>query len=88
MYGESGDGPENEEDVCFVLGSESGEDGDKVEVAASVLLPLTVGWLPSGCFMFEEEGVGFCSGFCRACGLAWNDMAGGGEWERANALVR
>jgi hypothetical protein len=77
--------------VCFVLGSKSGEDGDKVEVAASVLLPLTVGWLPWDCFMFEEEeGVvaGFCSGFCRACGLAWNDMAGGGEWERANALVR
>jgi len=41
--------------------------------------------------MFEEEGVvaGFCSGFCRACGLALNDMAGvGGEWERANELVR
>jgi hypothetical protein len=34
----------------------------------------------------EEEGVvaGFCSGFCRACGLALNDMAAGGEWEEAD----
>jgi hypothetical protein len=31
--------------------------------------------------MFEEEGVvaGFCSGFCRACGLALDDMAAAGE---------
>jgi hypothetical protein len=38
----------------------------------------------------EEEGVvaGFCSGFCRACGLALNDMAAGVEWEGAYELMR
>ena len=38
----------------------------------------------------EEEGVvaGFCSGFCRACGLALNDMAAGDEEERASELMR
>lgn len=44
-----------------------------------MLLSLMGVWLhvPSGRLMFEEEGVvaGFCSGFCRACGLALNDMA-------------
>lgn len=75
-----------------MLGGESGEDGDKTVVAASVLLPLMGVWLhvPSDCLMFEEEGVvaGFCSGFCRACGLALNDMAAGDEEERASELMR
>lgn len=65
--------------MCFVLGSGSGSgrDWDGVGGAASALL---VGWLPSVWFMFkEEEGVvaGFCSAFCRACGLDCSSMADG-----------
>jgi hypothetical protein len=82
VYGESGVGPEKEEDGCFVLGSKS-DDGVEVVALVLPLLLSAVRWShvqgPLVCFMFEEEGVvaGFCSGFCRACGLAWNDMAAG-----------
>ena len=37
MYGESGVGPEKEDECCFVLGSKT-EDG--VEVATVLVLPL------------------------------------------------
>jgi hypothetical protein len=45
VYGESGVGPEKEEEMCFELGSEREGDGERVEVAALVLplLLLAVG---------------------------------------------